>query len=257
MKQQPKAAPVPAATTAASLRPCLPSPRRHQVRGERPAGKQGRAGCAPRKRWCVATFVEMMACAFVPARAVVGGKSAAVGAHAPQVLRAPEPDENAAAEGKPPRRHLLDSQHVEDAGRVMSSTGRFSPVYPCPRECLRGVRCAPSRGAPSELLGGLLPAPKKARAKMPLAVCVGPRWRSSAAVSCITSLWANSEAPQTSKAVHYPPCRTSYIGGATTCSEPRKIVEELQRRNASTGDGTAMLCWCAWECFSISSQLHR
>ena len=50
----------------------------------------------------MATFVEMMACAFVPARAVVGGKSAAVGAHAPQVLRAPEPDENAAAEGKPP-----------------------------------------------------------------------------------------------------------------------------------------------------------
>ena len=187
----------------------------------------------------MATFVEMMACAFVPAPAVVGGKSAAVGAHAPQVLRAPQPDENAAAEGKPPRRHLLDSQHVEDAGRVMSSTGRFSPVYPCPRECLRGVRCAPSRGAPSELLGGLLPAPKKARAKMPLAVCVGPRWRSSAAVSCITSLWANSEAPQTSKAVHYPPCRTSYIGGVTICSEPRKFVEELQRRNASTGDGTA------------------
>ena len=147
VKQQPKAAPVPAATTAASLRPCLPSPRRHQVRGERPAGKQGRAGCAPRKRWCVATFVEMMACAFVPARAVVGGKSAAVGAHAPQVLRAPEPDENAAAEGKPPRRHLLGSQHVEDAGRVMDvAAGSHLPTRA--RASAFGACAAPLRSAP-------------------------------------------------------------------------------------------------------------
>ena len=147
VKQQPKAAPVPAATAAASLRPCLPSPRRHQVRGERPAGKQGRVGCAPRKRWCVATFVEMMACAFVPARAVVGGKSAAVGAHAPQVLRAPEPDENAAAEGKPPRRHLLGSQHVEDAGRVMDvAAGSHLPTRA--RASAFGACAAPLRSAP-------------------------------------------------------------------------------------------------------------
>ena len=147
VKQQPKAAPVPAATPAASLRPCLPSPRRHQVRGERPAGKQGRVGCAPRKRWCVATFVKMMACAFVPARAVVGGKSAAVGAHAPQVLRAPEPDENAAAEGKPPRRHLLGSQHVEDAGRVMDvAAGSHLPTRA--RASAFGACAAPLRSAP-------------------------------------------------------------------------------------------------------------
>ena len=147
MKQQPKAALVPAATTAASLRPCLPSPRRHQVRGERPAGKQGRVGCAPRKRWCVATFVKMMACAFVPARAVVGGESAAVGAHAPQVLRAPEPDENAAAEGKPPRRHLLGSQHVEDAGRVMDvAAGSHLPTRA--RASAFGACAAPLRSAP-------------------------------------------------------------------------------------------------------------
>ena len=88
-----------------------------------------------------------MACAFVPARAVVGGKSAAVGAHAPQVLRAPEPDENAAAEGKPPRRHLLDSRHVEDAGRVMDVvTGSHLPTRA--RASAFGACAAPLRSAP-------------------------------------------------------------------------------------------------------------
>ena len=54
---------------------------------------------------------------------------------------------NAAAEGKPPRRHLLDSRHVEDAGRVMDvAAGSHLPTRA--RASAFGACAAPLRSAP-------------------------------------------------------------------------------------------------------------